>query len=145
MNTKNAVPGKIYPHTWYRRRSTIQVHPNFSEDPHFRSSIPLPKTHYSKSKLHADKYSHDPSTQKCHLSVETRLAFRRFWVKEPRPSEKKRKCATSIVERVIDPGASSVDCAYSTSLRDGHRISLIFEEPKTGQEALLFSQAKTYE
>ena len=29
------------------RRSTIEVHPNFSEAPHLRSSMPLPKTYFS--------------------------------------------------------------------------------------------------
>ena len=31
------------------RRSKIEVHPNFSESPHLRSSIPHPKTDFSKN------------------------------------------------------------------------------------------------
>ena len=34
------------------RRSTIEVHPKFSEAPHLRSSIPHPKTEFSKNEMH---------------------------------------------------------------------------------------------
>ena len=75
------------------RRSTVEVHPNFSEDPHLRSSLPYPKNDLSKNQMASRSKSHGASTQK---------TFRRFWVKAPRHSEtKKRKCATSIVERLV--------------------------------------------
>ena len=46
----------ISSHFYCQRHSTIEVHPNFFEAPHFRSSIlvPHPKTDSSKIKLHPD-------------------------------------------------------------------------------------------
>ena len=34
-----------------RKRSTIEVHPNFSEAPHLRGSIPRPKPDSSKNQI----------------------------------------------------------------------------------------------
>ena len=76
-----------------QRCSTIQVHPNVSEAPHFRSSRPHPKTHFSKNKKGMP--INIPIAQVHEIAIfEPRLAFRRFWVKEPRHSKNKRaeKC-----------------------------------------------------
>ena len=87
------------------RRSTIEVHPNFSEAPLLKSFITHPKTCFSKIQIGSNgpKYT----TTSC---FGTRLAFRRLWVyKEPCHSEKKNcgkvlplsQNPSSIVERLI--------------------------------------------
>ena len=83
-----------------QRRSTIEVHPNFSEAPHFRSSIPHPKTDFSKNQIASWRIVPWPESTKRVFS-KSRSAFQRFGLKEPCLSETKmRKCATSIVEWV---------------------------------------------
>ena len=56
------------------RRSTIEVHPYFSEAPHMRSSILS-----AMDNPMAQAYNH--------VFFETRLALRRFWVKKRRHPE----------------------------------------------------------
>ena len=71
------------------RRSTIEVHPNFSEAPHVRSSIPLPKPEFSRNQNASRRiFPYGPSLQNVFFS-KSRLTFRRFAVKEPRISETK--------------------------------------------------------
>ena len=66
-----------------RRRSTIEVHTNFSEAPHLRSSIPLPKTDFSKTQHASRRIIPWPeSTKRVFFEV-------KIGVKEPRFSETK--------------------------------------------------------
>ena len=50
-----ACRGTALPSGTERRLSPIEVHPEFSEAPHLRSSIPHTKTDFSKIKLHPDE------------------------------------------------------------------------------------------
>ena len=43
------------------RRSTVEVHPELSEAPHLRSSLPHPKNDIGKTQLLADGKSHGPN------------------------------------------------------------------------------------
>ena len=70
----------------YVRRSTIEIHPSFSEAPHLRSSVPYPITDFSKNQI-ASRWIIPWPTYPITYFFETRLAFRRFWAKEPRHSE----------------------------------------------------------
>ena len=84
----------------HQRRSKIEGHPDFSDAPDSRSSIPHPKTDSSKNQIAW------PESRKLFLS-KSRLAFQRFGLKEARLSETKiiiiaEMCYTSIVERVIN-------------------------------------------
>ena len=67
----------------------IEVHPNFSEAPDLRSSIPYPKTDLSKNQLASRRITPWPQSTK-RLVSKSRLAFRRFGLKEPRLSETKK-------------------------------------------------------
>ena len=70
-----------------------------------RSSIPHSKTDFSKNQIASRQIIPWPECRKRFVS-KSRLAFRRFGLKEPRlPKTKYRKCAnnTSIAERVTTP------------------------------------------
>ena len=83
-----------------KRHSTIEVHPTLSEAPHLRSSIPHPNTDFRKNQNALGRLTPWPKSTKRFLS-NLRLTFRRFGVEEPRLSEeKKRNCATSVVQQV---------------------------------------------
>ena len=69
-------------------RSTTEVHPNFSEAPRLRISIPHPKIDFSEIQVASRRVTPWPESTKRFLS-KSRLAFRRFGVKEPRLSETK--------------------------------------------------------
>ena len=71
----------VYTRGWPPRRSTIEVHPEFSEAPHFRSSIPHPKTDCSKNQNASRRKLPWPKSTKSFFS-KSRLAFRRFGVKQ---------------------------------------------------------------
>ena len=74
------------------RCSTIKVRPKFSEAPHLSSSIPHPKTDFSKSQIASRRIIPWSESRKRFFS-KSRLAFRRFGLKEARLSEtKERKC-----------------------------------------------------
>ena len=60
------------------RCSTIEVHPNFSEAPFLRSSIPLPKTDFSKNQIASRRIIPLPESTIVFFSNSS-LAFRRFW------------------------------------------------------------------
>ena len=82
------------------RRCTIEAHPNFSEAPNFRSSILHPKTDFRKNQIASRRIIPWPESRNRVIS-KSRLAFRRFGLKELCLSEaKKWKCATSIAEWV---------------------------------------------
>ena len=66
----------------------IEVDPEFSEAPHLRSSIPHPKTDFSKKSNCIAANSPKARVYKTFFS-KSRLAFRRLQVKEPRLSETK--------------------------------------------------------
>ena len=66
----------------------IELHRNFSEAPRLRSSIPHPKTGFSKYQIASRRIISWPKLYTKSF-FETALAFRRFWVKKPRLSEKK--------------------------------------------------------
>ena len=79
------------------RRSTIEVHPTFSEAPHLRSSIPHPKTDFSKKQIASRRITPWPESTKRFFQD---WHSDDFGVNESRLSETKyRKCATSSVER----------------------------------------------
>ena len=101
-----------------QRRSTTEVHPKFSEAPHLRSSIPHPKTDFSKNQIASRRIIPWPKPTKRFLS-KSRLTFRRFGVKEPRLTETKRlKCATSTtVEQVVIRADAVVCMRYPTLVR----------------------------
>ena len=65
------------------RRSTIEVHPIFSEAPHLRSSVSHAKTDFSTNHTAFQLILPWFKLTKTPL-FETRLAFRRFWMKVPR-------------------------------------------------------------
>ena len=75
------------PDMW--RRSTIEVHPKFSEAPYFGSSIPHTITDLTKISNRIPM--NNPMAQEYKYPgmpfFETGLAFRRCWVEEPRCSE----------------------------------------------------------
>ena len=68
------------------RHSTIEVHPEVSEAPHLKSSLPHPKTDFSLVSDCIPTILPWPKDTKTSF-FETRLAFRLLWVKEPRRSE----------------------------------------------------------
>ena len=82
----------------------MEVHPNFSEAPHLRSSIPHPKTESSKNQIESRRIIPWPKyakgIQKCHFSKQDRhsddFGLRNAVIQKTFS----RKCATSIVERV---------------------------------------------
>ena len=97
-----------------KRRSTTEVYPNFSEDPHLRSSILIvshPKTGFNKNAIASPM-----NNPMAHVCMRKRHIFRkkigsplRFRVKEPRNSENllAEMCYTSItVERVKNQGTN---------------------------------------
>ena len=60
------------------RRSTIEVHLNFSKAPHLRSSVPLLKTDFSKNQVASRRVIPWPEPTKRFVS-NSRLTFRLFW------------------------------------------------------------------
>ena len=70
-----------------RRSTIIEVHSNCSEAPNVRSSIPHPNTDVSKNQIASRSIFPLPMyVYKKRYFSETRLTFRRFWVKGPRHS-----------------------------------------------------------
>ena len=125
----------------------IEVPPRFSEVPNLRSSMPHPKTDFSKLKVHPDEESHRPSIQKTSF-FEMILAFRRFWVKEPLPSEtKSRKRTTSIIVERANKSAPVSDDKSKLMWRSWrllqHPTSLHLIHQKT-TTPLLFSPPKKH-
>ena len=101
---------RIYFFLYLSRRSTIEVHTNFSEGPHLKCSIPHPKTDSTaKHQITSRWIVPWPEYSKTSFFETRLLAFRRFWVKKPRHSENSitEMCYlylslnASIVERVI--------------------------------------------
>ena len=68
------------------RRCTAEVHPQ-NEALHLRSSKPHPKADFSKSRIASRRVKPWPKCSRISF-FETRLAFRRFWAKEPRHERK---------------------------------------------------------
>ena len=101
------------------RRSTIDIHPNFSEAPDLRSSIPHPKTNFSTIQIASRRILPWPENTIASL-FETRFTFRRVWVKEPRPWENisaemghlyRRTCPITSVIRLPKSSATSSRCS----------------------------------
>ena len=82
----------------------IEVHPKFSEAPHLRSSIPHPKTDFSKNQIASRRIIPWPESTKRFFSKSKFFMPKSWGQGTPGVSETKlRKCDTSIVERVIFP------------------------------------------
>ena len=70
-----------------KRRSTIEVHPSFSEAPHLWSSVPRPKTGFSKNQNASRRIIPWPKSTKRFFFSKSRSTYRRFGLKKPRLSE----------------------------------------------------------